>query len=117
MLWAAFELPLLLRRRRLAACSRARAELGAALLPGAPPSRSSSRRPPLASPRPLARPRSAAACVHIFPAVLSLATNFKGYAAFGRLLGDGKPALLEELDIKQVSPLFSRERAVAAARL
>ena len=40
--------------------------------------------------------------MHIFPAVLSLATNFVGYAAFARLLGDGQPRLLQELDIKEV---------------
>ncbi|KAL4424978.1 hypothetical protein ABPG77_002863 [Micractinium sp. CCAP 211/92] len=48
---------------------------------------------------------SAAPCVHIFPAVLSLATNFVGYAAFARLVGDGAPDLLRDLNITQV-PTF-----------
>ena len=34
--------------------------------------------------------------------MLALATNFVGYAAFARLLGDDKPQLLAELDIKEV---------------
>lgn len=48
---------------------------------------------------------SASPCVHIFPAVLALAKNFVGYAAFARLLGDDKPELLVELGIKEV-PTF-----------
>ncbi|KAI7836427.1 hypothetical protein COHA_009727, partial [Chlorella ohadii] len=48
---------------------------------------------------------SAAPCVHIFPAVLALATNFQGYAAFARLLGDDQPELLKKLDVTQV-PTF-----------
>ncbi|PSC71573.1 pollen-specific SF21-like [Micractinium conductrix] len=48
---------------------------------------------------------SAAPCVHIFPAVLALATNFQGYAAFARLVGDDHPELLQELNIQQV-PTF-----------
>jgi thioredoxin-like negative regulator of GroEL len=43
--------------------------------------------------------------VHVFPAVLALARNFVGYAAFARLLGDDSPQLLAELDIKEV-PTF-----------
>ncbi|KAF8059985.1 SQD2 [Scenedesmus sp. PABB004] len=34
---------------------------------------------------------SASPCIHIFPAVLALARSFKGYATFGRLMGDGGP--------------------------
>ncbi|KAL4457874.1 hypothetical protein ABPG75_012739 [Micractinium tetrahymenae] len=48
---------------------------------------------------------SAAPCVHIFPAVLSLATNFVGYAAFARLVGDNAPDVLQELNVTQV-PTF-----------
>lgn len=51
---------------------------------------------------------SATPCVHVFPAVLALAKNFVGYAAFGRLLGDegeeGR-ALMAELNIIEV-PTF-----------
>jgi len=51
---------------------------------------------------------NAAPCVHIFPAVLALARNFKGYAAFARLVGDeneGVKALMGELGVVQV-PTF-----------
>lgn len=48
---------------------------------------------------------SASPCVHVYPAVLALARNFVGYAAFSRLLGDNNPELLAELDIKEV-PTF-----------
>ena len=58
--------------------------------------------PPLPCSHP---PCSAAPCVHVFPAVLALARNFVGYAAFARLLGDDSPQLLAELDIKEV-PTF-----------
>jgi hypothetical protein len=46
--------------------------------------------------------------VHVYPAVLALATNFVGHAAFARLLGDDKPELLQELDIKEVSEVAWR---------
>ncbi|KAK9841140.1 hypothetical protein WJX74_000572 [Apatococcus lobatus] len=36
---------------------------------------------------------SASPCIHIFPAVLALAKNFKGYARFARLMGDESPAM------------------------
>ena len=51
---------------------------------------------------------TAAACIHIFPAVLALARNFKGYAAFGRLLADASvpaSALTQELRVTDV-PTF-----------
>jgi hypothetical protein len=50
----------------------------------------------------------AAPCVHIFPAVLALARNFVGYAAFARLMGDASEetrALLAELRVVEV-PTF-----------
>jgi len=54
----------------------------------------------------------AAPCVHIFPAVLALARNFVGYAAFARLMGDENEetrALMSELGVIQVpSFLFFR---------
>ncbi len=34
-------------------------------------------------------------CIHIFPAVLALAKNFKGFARFARLMGDASPAMQE----------------------
>lgn len=64
---------------------------------------------PFLPPSPSAFPeRSASPCVHVYPAVLALATNFVGYAAFARLLGDDKPELLQELDIKEVSEVAWR---------
>ena len=50
--------------------------------------------------------------MHVFPAVLALATNFKGYATFGRLLGDSDPALLQQLNVQQ-----ARRAGGRAARL
>jgi hypothetical protein len=47
-------------------------------------------------------------CVHVFPAVLALARNFKGFASFARLMGDEGPetkALLKELRVVEV-PTF-----------
>ncbi|KAK9810349.1 hypothetical protein WJX72_009187 [[Myrmecia] bisecta] len=51
---------------------------------------------------------SATPCIRVFAAVLALAKNFVGYAAFGRLIGDGSDEtrqLLQELNIKEV-PTF-----------
>lgn len=51
---------------------------------------------------------SAASCIHIFPAVLALARNFKGYASFGRLMADASvpaSALTTELGVANV-PTF-----------
>jgi len=51
---------------------------------------------------------SASPCIHIFPAVMALAKNFVGYAAFGRLLGDASPAaeaVLRQLSVVEV-PTF-----------
>lgn len=48
---------------------------------------------------------SATACVRVFAAVLALAKNFKGYAAFARLLYDASPEAEEvarELRVKEV---------------
>ena len=48
---------------------------------------------------------TAAACIHIFPAVLALARNFRGYAAFGRLVADASvpaSALTRELGVTDV---------------
>lgn len=50
----------------------------------------------------------AAPCVHIFPAVLALAKNFSGFAAFARLMGDENEELqsfVKELGVVQV-PTF-----------
>eukprot|EP00882_Tetradesmus_deserticola_P001349 GHRQ01001460.1.p1 GENE.GHRQ01001460.1~~GHRQ01001460.1.p1 ORF type:complete len:332 (+),score=120.08 GHRQ01001460.1:133-1128(+) len=47
-------------------------------------------------------------CIHIFPAVLALARSFKGYAAFGRLMGDensSTQAVLQAYNILEV-PTF-----------
>ncbi|KAI8464344.1 MAG: hypothetical protein J3K34DRAFT_440870 [Monoraphidium minutum] len=35
---------------------------------------------------------SADCCIHVYPAILALARNFKGFAAFGRVLADASPA-------------------------
>lgn len=51
---------------------------------------------------------SAAPCIHIFPAVLALARSFKGYANFGRLLGDESEEthqLLQKYNVVEV-PTF-----------
>lgn len=40
---------------------------------------------------------SADPCIHVFPAVLALARSFKGFAAFGRLMGDETPAASDVL--------------------
>lgn len=56
---------------------------------------------------------SAAPCIHVFPAVLALAKNFMGYAAFARLLGDENDdlkALMRELNVVEV-PTFLFYRA------
>ena len=48
---------------------------------------------------------TAAACIHIFPAVLALARNFQGYASFGRLVADASvaaSALTRELGVTDV---------------
>jgi thioredoxin-like negative regulator of GroEL len=51
---------------------------------------------------------SAAPCIQIFPAVLALARSFKGYAAFGRLMGDESQQtqqLLQQFNVVEV-PTF-----------
>ena len=51
----------------------------------------------------------AAACVHIFPTVVVLARQFKGFASFARLMGDATEetkALMQELNITTV-PTFN----------
>ena len=40
---------------------------------------------------------SADCCVHVYPAVLALARNFRGFAAFGRVLGDSGDGAKEVL--------------------
>lgn len=50
---------------------------------------------------------SASPCIHIFPAVLALAKNFKGYARFARLMGDASPAMqdiIRGLNVIEVLP-------------
>lgn len=54
---------------------------------------------------------SASPCIHIFPAVLALAKNFKGYARFARLMGDESPAMqeiIQGLNVIEVLSLLSR---------
>lgn len=49
--------------------------------------------------------RSATPCVHIFPAVLALAKNMVGYAAFSRLMADSSDEarkLAQEFKVTQV---------------
>lgn len=53
---------------------------------------------------------SASPCIHIFPAVLALAKNFKGYARFARLMGDESPAMqeiIQGLNVIEVLSLLS----------
>ncbi len=48
---------------------------------------------------------NATACVRVFAAVLALAKNFQGYAAFARLLYESSPEALEiarELRVMEV---------------
>jgi hypothetical protein len=50
----------------------------------------------------------AAPCIHVFPAILALAKNFVGYAAFARVMADENPELqqlMKELNILEV-PTF-----------
>jgi len=52
--------------------------------------------------------QSAAPCIHVYPAVLALAKNFKGYASFARMVGDTSPELagmMADLNILEV-PTF-----------
>jgi thioredoxin-like negative regulator of GroEL len=51
---------------------------------------------------------NAAACVHIYPTVVVLARQFKGFASFARLIGDSSDdakELMKELNVKSV-PTF-----------
>jgi len=49
--------------------------------------------------------QSATPCIRIFPAVMALAKNMRGYASFARLIGDASPdvgQLLQELNVLEV---------------
>ena len=51
---------------------------------------------------------NATPCVRVFPAVLALAKNFVGYAAFARLLyetSDETQSLANQLKVREVRPL------------
>ena len=55
---------------------------------------------------------SASPCIHIFPAVLALAKNFKGYARFARLMGDESPAMqdiIRGLNVIEVQIPFPKD--------
>ena len=65
---------------------------------------------------------NATPCVRVFPAVLALAKNFVGYAAFGRLLyetSDETQSLANQLKVREVgapSPLAVACTRVSSAR-